>query len=121
MPSSHPLPAPSTRPRAPAPLHLMLEYLGFRNTPGRREYILRAQSGPEAREYTVWIAHTAFAMRKALLQDGPDICYQKLRRELAESELRGVACVGVTESDLATYRETHAPPTRRPHRPGAKG
>ena len=117
MPSSHPLPRPPARPRAPAPIHLILEYLGFRNAPGRREYVLRAQSGSKAREYTVWIAHTAFAMRQALLQDGPDICYQKLRRELAESELSGVACVGVTESDLADYREAHAPPTRRPPSP----
>ena len=75
--------------------------------------MLRAQAGSKAREYTVWIAHTAFAMRQALLQDGPDICYQKLRRELAESELSGVARVGVTDSDLAHYREAHAPATRQ--------
>lgn len=114
MPSAHPLRKHPARPRAPVPIHLMLEYLGFRNVRGRREYFLRAQAGSKARQYTVWIAHTAFAMRQALLQDGPDICYQKLRRELAGSELGGVACVGVTESDLANYREAHFSTTRRP-------
>jgi hypothetical protein len=114
MPSAHPVPTSPARVRVPPPIHLALSYVGFRNAPNRREYLLRAQWGEEAREFTVWIANTAFAMRQALLQDGPDICFQKLRRELAESEPGGVACVGVTESDLASYREAHAPPTRRP-------
>lgn len=118
MPSAQPLPTSPPRVRAPLPIHLALAYLGFRNAPGRREYLLRAQWGPEAREFTVWIAYNAFAMRQALLQDGPDICYQKLRRELAESVPSGVACVGVTESDLASYREAHASSTRRPPSPG---
>jgi len=101
----------------PPTIHLALEYLGFRNARGRREYLLRAQWGPQARDYTVWIAYTAFADHQALLQDGPDICYQKLRRELADSEVSGLPCVGVTESDLTLYRETHASPTRRPPSP----
>lgn len=84
-----------------------------------------AQSGSEVREYTVWIPHTAFAMRQALLQDGPDICYQQLRRELIASELSAEKCVRVTESDLTNYREAHSPPIRRappakPPRPGVK-
>ena len=116
MPNPH-LPRPPARPRAPAALHVVLEYLGFRNTRGRREYLMRVQSGSEARNYTVWIAHTAFAMHKALLQDGPDISFQKLQRELAEFALGGAACVGVTDGDLADYREAHAPPTRRPPLP----
>ena len=110
------IPAPA-RPRAPTPTQVSLEYLGFRNAPDRREYVLRAQAGSEAREYTVWIAHSAFASRGALLQDGPDICYQKLRRELAVPELTGDAYVGVSDSDLAHYRETHTPATRRPPAP----
>jgi hypothetical protein len=109
-------PAP---PRTATPTHVVLEYLGFRNAPDRREYLLRAQSGSEERQYTVWIAHSAFASRQALLQDGPDICYQKLRRELALAELTGKAYVGVSESDLAHYRETHSPPARRPPSPGS--
>lgn len=96
-----------------APRHFTLEYLGFRNAADRREYVLRVRSGPDAREFTVWIAHTAFAARQALLQDGPDICFQKLRRELALVEWGGNACVAVTEADLADYREAHAPPARR--------
>ncbi len=113
MANAHaPLTAPA-KARAPASIHVLLEYLGFRNTPGRREYFLRAQSGAEVREYTVWIPHTAFALRQALLQDGPDICYQKLRRELSASESGGATCIGVTESELLDYRDAHTTPPRR--------
>jgi hypothetical protein len=96
-----------------APLRLAVQYLGFNDVQGRREYVLSAQQGAEARRYTVWIELTAFAGHRALLQDGPDICYQKLLRELAGSELRGCERIGVTEGDLAAYRETHTPPVRR--------
>lgn len=106
MLNAHPAPTLAARP-------VTLEYLGFHNTVDRREYVLRARSGADAREYIVWIAYTAFAARLALLQDGPDICFQKLRRELAEADLTGVVYVGVTESDLASYRAAHAPPARR--------
>jgi hypothetical protein len=103
---------PSTGGHDPA-RHFTLEYIGFRNAGDRREYILRARFGTDARDYTLWIAHAAFAARQALLQDGPDICFQKLWRELAVVESRSVTCVAVTEADLASYREAHAPPARR--------
>jgi hypothetical protein len=97
----------------PTVRHLTLEYLGFRNGRDRREYLLCARSGTEAREYTVWIANAAFTAGRALYQDGPDISYQKLLRELAHLELTGARCVEVTESELLDYRTAHAPPTRR--------
>src|SRR5215470_15755990 len=85
---------------------LQIQYVGFEDTPARREYLLLARLGEEIRQYTVWIEQAAFARRQALRQDGPDICFQKLRRELAES-LTGTDCIGVTEGDLADYREAH--------------
>jgi hypothetical protein len=90
---------------------LLLQYVGFADTPARREYVLLARLGDETRQYTVWIDQAAFASRQALRQDGPDICYQKLRRELAES-LDGKDHIGVTEGDLASYREAHTPKGR---------
>jgi hypothetical protein len=90
---------------------LHIQYVGFEDTPSRREYVLLARLGEETREYKVWIEQAAFTMRKALRQDGPDICYQKLRRELAEA-LVGTERIGVTEGDLASYREAHTPKGR---------
>lgn len=113
---AHPVAASPPAPHV-LPKHLTLEYLGFRNAGDRREYLLCARSGAESREYTVWIAHAAFVAGQALLQDGPDICYQKLWRALAESELTGAKCVEVTEGELKDYRAAHAPPTRRSQAP----
>jgi hypothetical protein len=104
----------------PTVRHLTLEYLGFRNARDRREYRLCARLGTESCEYTVWIANAAFTAGHALFQDGPDICYQKLRRQLADTELTGTHTVEVTKSELLEYREAHAPPQRRAFWPKPK-
>jgi hypothetical protein len=91
----------------------VIQYLGFGNVNGRREYVLDVQRGDEIRRYTVWIELAAFSRGQALLQDGPDICYQKLLRELAGPEQQGSDDIEVTERDLAVYRQSHAPPARR--------
>jgi hypothetical protein len=54
----------------------------------------------------------SFSKRHALLQDGPDICYQKLR-ELSSSEMPPDGAVEVTADDLTAYRETHSRAPRR--------
>ena len=98
---------------APVVRHLTVEYLGFRCGADRREYLLSARFGTERCEYTVWIANAAFTAGHALFQDGPDICYQKLRRELGDTELTGGQTFEVTKSELLEYRVAHAPPQRR--------
>ena len=102
---------PTSSPSEGFAAQLLIQYLGFEDTSARREYMLLAHLGHETRQYRVWIDHAAFAKRNALRQDGPDICYQKLRRELAES-LGATNCIGVTEGDLASYREAHTPKAR---------
>jgi hypothetical protein len=103
----------------PAVRHVTLEYRGFRDLEDRREFFLCARLGTESCDYTVWIANTAFAAKHALIQDGPDICFQKLRRELAGAEPTGVQTLTagqsfqVTESELLEYRTAHLPPQRR--------
>jgi hypothetical protein len=101
----------STRTGPAFATQLQLQYVGFADTLSRREYVLLARLGEETREYTVWIELAAFANRKALRQDGPDICYQKLKRELV-SPLVAAGSIGVTEGDLASYRDAHAPKAR---------
>lgn len=96
-----------------APKRFAIQYRGFHDVQDRREYALDARRGEETRSYTVWIELAAFSKRHALLQDGPDICYQKLVHELASSELRGCDGIAVTEADLSVYREAHVRPTRR--------
>ena len=92
---------------------LLVQYLGFQDAPDRREYEIRVRRGDQSRQYTLWIAQASFAQRHALFQDGPDICYQKLLRALAEPEPPAADCIAVTEGDLAAYRETHSRTPRR--------
>jgi hypothetical protein len=101
------------RTKMAAPKPVTIRYLGFHDGPGRREYVLDAQRGDQTGRYTLWIALSAFSSRHALLQDGPEICYQKLVRELSDAELQGSNGMAVTETDLASYREAHTRPVRR--------
>lgn len=98
-----------------APKPVTVRYLGFHDVPGRREYMLDAQRGHQTDRYryTLWIEQTAFSSHHARLQDGPEICYQKLLRELCDAELSGSDGMAVTESDMACYRETHTRPVRK--------
>ena len=75
--------------------------------------MLDAQRGDQTGRYTVWIDRSAFSSRLALLQDGPEICYQKLLRELADAEPQGSHGMAVTETDLASYKAAHTRPVRK--------
>ena len=92
------------------PKGIAIQYLGFQNVGEWREYALQAGRGDEASRYTVSIELAAFSRKEALLQDGPDICYQKLLRELSASELPVSAGIAVTADDLANYRAAHSRP-----------
>jgi hypothetical protein len=105
---------PSMSTGTPLPAQLVVQYVGFQDAPGRREYLLMAQSGDKVSTYTVSIAREAFDKRRAMLQDGPDICYQKLVRALADAERIDAGRLAVTEADLVKYRDAHTPAARRP-------
>jgi hypothetical protein len=93
---------------APARSELRLEYRGFRDGAGVREYLLRARIGDEQRDYVVGIEQAAFAQRRLLLQDGPDVCFQRLARELSGGVLVELGPLAISEGELASYREAHA-------------
>lgn len=105
-------PAPvQSSPRRPA----RVEYLDFRDVPDYREYRL-ALCGPDgSAELRFRIAASAFGDGRVRLQDGPDVCYQKLARALAAGEAVGPDVITIDDGELASYREAH---TRAPrHRP----
>jgi hypothetical protein len=111
----HPQPvreAPIMRGAELAPKAMAVEYRGFQNVGRWREYRLVVGRGAEASRYTVSIELAAFAERQALLQDGPDICYQKLLRELRGPEQPVPFALAVTEAELAAYRAAHSTPGR---------
>jgi hypothetical protein len=88
-----------------------IEYVGFRTGPDHREYHLRSHFGTEIREYTVAIAHSAFTSGRVRFQDGPEICYLKVLREMEAA----TAATGftMTDAELAAYVTAHTPTPRR--------
>ena len=97
-----------------------IQYLGFQTAGDRREYLLQSRCGPETHRYTVSISYAAFAAGQARLQDGPEISYLKMLREM---DLRGYEPVEdhftVTDAELAEYRNAHARPANRLTPPSA--
>ena len=91
-----------------------VEYVGFRNLAERREYVLRTHFGPDTREFTIGIAHAAFSERRVRFQDGPEICFLRLQREIeAAEELPGARDFTITDAELVEYVARHTVPARR--------
>jgi len=94
---------------------ITIEYVGFRTSTKRREYLLRSHFGPAIRDYTVGIALADFSAGRARFQDGPEICYLKLVRELeaqAAGATPGADDLTVTDVELAAYVTAHTTPGR---------
>ena len=104
---------PIGRPVPSVASEVRLEYRGFRNTEVGREYVLLGRLLDGEREYVVAIEHAAFAARRASFQDGPDICFQKLRRELHGQALLPLPPLTISEAELIAYRMAHAPVATR--------
>ena len=95
---------------------MVIQYLGFQLKPRGRDYSYRVV-GPksETREFTLTISNQAFADRQVPYQDAADLCYQKLRKELAaenaESPLPRHHTI--SKQELDEYRARYRPVRRR--------
>lgn len=103
---------------------LTIRYLGFECTSEGRSYRLRVDAGLETpRLYTVAIPNEAFATRRARFQDAPELCFERLQRELeANAELPASARLVITTDDLDRYRDSQSRRSsdrkpRAPHTP----
>src|SRR5262249_32306392 len=94
-----------------------VEYVGFTTRGAAREYTLRVRqaAGEDPLQFTLVIPTAAFTSHRVRYQDGPEICFLKLQRELVACA-DGVpgARLTVTDAELEEYRTAHAPPQRGP-------
>ncbi len=90
-----------------------VEYLDYQSFPDCREYRLTVRAPEGSVEFRFRIPIAAFAAKRMLLQDGPDVCYQKLLRTLAAGETPSPDAVTIDDVELANYREAHTPAPRR--------
>jgi hypothetical protein len=94
-------------------LPIRIEYLDYESEADYREYRLVVHSPEGAAEARVRIAVAAFAANRVLLQDGPDVCYQRLMQMTSAGEVPGRHVIMVDDAGLAAYREAHTPAPRR--------
>jgi hypothetical protein len=86
-----------------------IEYLDFHSGPEFREYrfVVHVPEGPA--ELRVRIPSEAFGAGKVKVQDGPDVCYQKLLRAVAAGEAVHAGVVTLDDPDFTSYLEAHTP------------
>jgi hypothetical protein len=110
-PMANPPPPHAAAPGLPrvAKVHVALEYIGFCTADDRREYQLQIRTAGVTHHYTVAIPHAAFGDGRARLQDGPDICYLRMQREMLTAGLEGPTELTISDDELIAYRTAHAP------------
>jgi hypothetical protein len=89
--------------------HPQLRYLGTIAKPEHSEYGFQIENPDKTvRILVLTIAHSFFLTRQLLVQEAPDLCYQKLLAYLREADSGPVEdYIPVSESDIASYRSFH--------------
>jgi hypothetical protein len=90
-----------------------VEYLGFQNVAEDRVFRLRVLGPDGSIEHRLSIPIAAFASGRARLQDGPDVCYQRLLRAVAAGDPASCDVIAIEDAELASYREAHTPVRKR--------
>jgi hypothetical protein len=91
---------------------LLVQFMGFESKDVVREYTFQVRElTPDAggpREFTVSIDQIAFNSHMVRFQDGPDICSNRLHRELVASANRPAEShFHITQAELDEYRSRH--------------
>jgi len=108
---------PPVRP-PPSPFRfLRVEYLDFQNVADDREFRFGVHGPDGSTEVRLRIPIAAFGAVRLRLQDGPDVCYQKLLRSVAAGEAPGGHVITIDDAELASYRDAHTPVTKHRSRP----
>ncbi len=104
-----------TRPAVRRDAAILVEYLEFRAGEASREYRLRVGRGADVRGVTVAISNEAFLSGLVRYQDAPEICFLKIRRELAAHEDGTLLARDhhMSDQELEEYRVAHATRSRR--------
>ena len=94
---------------------IIVQFLGYEVKARVREYTFTVRE-PESdpREFTLTIPTAAFDERRVRIQDAPDVCSRKLRRELAANANHPQNTqYAITDSELEDYRIARGPKTAR--------
>ena len=94
-------------------IRLSVEYVGFKTIGDHRQYALRTRTAEASRDFSVNIPNALFVAGRAKFQDGPELAYQKLQREMATHDNEPAHdTFTVTEAELEAFKEAHRPQAR---------
>ena len=94
-------------------IRLSVEYVGFKTVGDHRQYTLRARTAESSRDFSVNIPNALFVAGRAKFQDGPELAYQKLQREMAAHDNEPAHdTFTVTEAEFEAFKEAHRPQAR---------
>lgn len=91
---------------------MYIQYVGFNGRAGSRAYDFHViEAAREPRDFTVEIHSEAFRPSQLRFQDGPDICFARLKKGLQEEtqEARAEGHLNINEQDVRAYLESHRP------------
>lgn len=88
---------------------MYIQYVGFNIADNSRIYNFDVIDPKKAREFTVAVRSEAFRAASLKLQDGPNICFARLKQELLKEtpESSVEAHLRITEHDIQEYLEQH--------------
>lgn len=89
---------------------MYIQYVGFDGTAASRVYGFHVIDAPhEPRDFTVEIHAGAFGASRLSFQDGPDICFARLKQGLLEEtqDARADGHLSISDQDVRMYLETH--------------
>ena len=91
---------------------MYIQYVGFNIAGSSRIYNFDVIDTKETREFTVKVQSEAFRPAGLKIQDGPDICFARLKQELQgeTQEAYVEAHLSIGEGDIREYLEQHYPP-----------
>ena len=90
---------------------MYIQYVGFNVAGSSRIYNYDVLDTKEKREFTVEVQSEAFRPSGLQLQDGPDICFARLKQPLEgeTQESRTEGHLSIRKRDVAEYLEQHYP------------
>jgi len=86
-----------------------LRYLGTISKPEHSEYGFQIENPDKTvRLLVLTIASSVFLARQLMVQEAPDLCYQKVLAYLRDATAGlDEDCIPISESDIANYRAFH--------------
>jgi hypothetical protein len=96
----------------------LLRFLGVISRPEFSEYGFQIENEDKSIQFlSLTIANSLFQTRQLMVQEAPDLCYQKILSKLRGEAPEAFEELSITESDIERYREVHPllkPTMRRP-------